>query len=143
MAEAAHHVDALLDTTGIDFAGIGTWIGVAGTATTLAGVHLGLERYDRAQVHGAVIAHPALRELFATLVGSTVEQIKTLPSMHPGRADVVTAGTLIAVRIAERLRVDGWLVSESDILDGTALDLLRRVDPSRPGRSPGPTAGAR
>jgi exopolyphosphatase/guanosine-5'-triphosphate,3'-diphosphate pyrophosphatase len=129
---AAAHIDALLDTTGIDFAAIGTWIGVAGTATTLAGVQLGLERYDRAQVHGSVIELPALRRLFAQLAGSTVDQIKALPSMHPGRADVVTAGTLIAVRIAERLNVNGWLVSESDILDGTALDLLRHAGPTGP-----------
>ena len=61
-----------------------------------------------------------------------MEEIKALPSMHPGRADVVTAGTLIAVRIAERLGVDGWLVSESDILDGTALDLLRAAGPTGP-----------
>ena len=132
VAAATDHVDALLDTTGIDFAAVGTWIGVAGTATTLAGVHLGLERYDRERVHGSAIALPALRALFAQLVGSTVEQIRALPSMHPGRADVVTAGTLIAVRVAERLRVDGWVVSESDILDGTALDLLRRADLTGP-----------
>ena len=126
VAEASAHVDALLDGTGIDFAGIGTWIGVAGTATTLAGVHLQLERYDRERVHGAVIPVPALRALFDRLAASTVAEIRALPSMHPGRADVVTAGTLIAVRIAERLPVEGLLVSESDILDGTALELLRR-----------------
>ncbi|GAA1427521.1 Ppx/GppA phosphatase family protein [Microlunatus lacustris] len=132
VAAAAAHVDALLDTTGIDFAAVGTWIGVAGTATTLAGVHLGLERYDRERVHGSVIPLPALHALFARLVTSTVEEIKALPSMHPGRADVVGAGTLIAVRIAERLGVDGWLVSESDILDGTALDLVRAAGPTGP-----------
>ena len=133
VAAAAAHVDTLLDSTGIDFAAVGTWIGVAGTATTLAGVHLGLERYDREQVHGSVIPLPDLRALFDRLVTLTVEQIKALPSMHPGRADVVTAGTLIAVRIAERLSVDGWLVSESDILDGTALALLREVVGPRSG----------
>ncbi|SDR92706.1 Ppx/GppA phosphatase [Friedmanniella luteola] len=132
VAEAAAHVDAQLDTSGIDFAAVGTWIGVAGTATTLAGVHLGLEQYDRARVHGSVITLPALHALFTRLVGATVEEIRALPSMHPGRADVVTAGTLIAVRIAERLRVEGWLVSESDILDGTALDLLRTAGPTGP-----------
>ena len=132
VATATAHVDALLDTTGVDFAAVGTWIGVAGTATTLAGVHLGLERYDRERVHGSVIGLADLGALFTRLLGSTVEQIKALPSMHPGRADVVTAGTLIAVRIAERLHVEGWLVSESDILDGTALDLLRRTDPTGP-----------
>ena len=123
--EAAAYVDGLLDRTGLDLSAVGTWIGVAGTATTLAGVHLRLEQYDREQVHGAVLPVPALHALFDQLVGSTVADIRALPSMHPGRADVVTAGTLIAVRIADRLPVAGLLVSESDILDGTALELLR------------------
>jgi exopolyphosphatase/guanosine-5'-triphosphate,3'-diphosphate pyrophosphatase len=120
--------DGLLDGSGIDFA-VGTWIGVAGTATTLAEVHPGLERYDREQVHGALIPLPDLHALFDRLVTSTVAEIRALPSMHPGRADVVTAGTLIAVRIADRLSpgVDGLRVSESDILDGAALELLRRT----------------
>lgn len=134
VAAATAHVDALLDSTGLDFAAVGTWIGVAGTATTLAAAHLGLERYDRAQVHGAVIGLPELRALFDRLLGSSVEEIKALPAMHPGRADVVTAGTLIAVRIADRLRVGGWSVSESDILDGIALDLLRQAGRPEPRR---------
>jgi exopolyphosphatase / guanosine-5'-triphosphate,3'-diphosphate pyrophosphatase len=124
VAEAAAYVDGLLDGTDVDFPAIGTWIGVAGTATTLAGVHLQLERYDRERVHGAVLPVADLHALFDRLAGSTVAQIRALPSMHPGRADVVTAGTLIAVRIADRLSVPGLLVSESDILDGTALELL-------------------
>ena len=126
LAAAAAHVDGLLEGTGIDLATVRTWVGVAGTATTLAGVHLGLERYDREQVHGSVIPLPALRDLFDRLAASTVAEIRTLPSMHPGRADVVTAGTLVAVRIADRLGVARLLVSESDILDGTALQLLQR-----------------
>jgi exopolyphosphatase / guanosine-5'-triphosphate,3'-diphosphate pyrophosphatase len=47
--------------------------------------------------------------------------------MHPGRADVVTAGALIATRVAERLDVADLVVSESDILDGIALQLLRQA----------------
>jgi len=125
VAAATAHVDELLSGTGLDFAAVGTWIGVAGTATTLAGVHLQLERYDRERVHGALLETDALHALFERLVHSTVDEIRALPSMHPGRADVVTAGTLIAVRVAARLQVPGLLVSESDILDGTALELLR------------------
>lgn len=126
VAQAAAYVDGLLDTTGVDFSSIGTWIGVAGTATTLAGVHLQLEAYDRARVHGTTIPQPALADLLTLLTRMTVEQIRALPSMHPGRADVVTAGTLIASRVGARLPVAGLLVSESDILDGIALELLRR-----------------
>ncbi len=141
VAGAAAYVDTLLDGTGIDFAAVGSWIGVAGTATTLAGVHLGLEHYDRSRVHGAVIEVAALQALVQGLVTATLPEIKALPSMHPGRADVVTAGTLIAVRIAARLTVDGLQVSESDILDGTALDLLRRAAIEPRPDAPGGDAG--
>lgn len=122
---ARTHVDALLDSSGVDFAAVGTWVGVAGTATTLAGVHLQLESYDRARVHGSTISLPKLDELAFLLSRMNVDQIKALPSMHPGRADVVTAGALIATRVAARLTVDDLIVSESDILDGIALELLR------------------
>jgi exopolyphosphatase/guanosine-5'-triphosphate,3'-diphosphate pyrophosphatase len=123
---AARYVDDLLDGSGVDFAAVGTWIGVAGTATTLAGVHLQLAAYDREQVHGTTIPQRDLADLLTLLSRMTVDQIKALPSMHPGRADVVTAGALIARRIGVRLDVPGMLVSESDILDGIALELLRR-----------------
>ena len=121
---AREQVDGLLDSSGVDFAAVGTWVGVAGTATTLAGVHLQLEAYDRARVHGSTIPVTKLNELALLLSRMDVDQIKALPSMHPGRADVVTAGALIATRVAARLHVPELLVSESDILDGIALQLL-------------------
>ena len=62
----------------------------------------------------------------AFLSGMTVDEIRALPSMHPGRADVITGGALVATRIAARLQVDDLIVSESDILDGIALQLLDR-----------------
>lgn len=124
LAAAAAHVDELLDGSGVDFAAIGSWIGVAGTATTLAGVHLQLATYDREQVHGARLPRTDLDAMLARLSAMSVAEIRALPSMHPGRADVITAGTLIAVRVASRLAVPELTVSESDILDGIALGLL-------------------
>jgi len=121
---AREHVDALLDSSGVDFGSVGTWVGVAGTATTLAGVFLQLEAYDRERVHGSTIPLPKLDELAFLLSRMNVDQIKALPSMHPGRADVVTAGALIATRVAARLHVADLVISESDILDGIALELL-------------------
>ena len=69
---------------------------------------------------------PAIAELLQRLAGLTVDEIRALPSMHPGRADVITGGALIATRIAARLHVEDLIVSESDILDGIALQLLDR-----------------
>jgi exopolyphosphatase/guanosine-5'-triphosphate,3'-diphosphate pyrophosphatase len=126
VAAAAAYIDNLLDGAGVDFEQVGTWIGVAGTATTLAGVLLELPTYDRTRVHGSTISLDSLAGLLDKLSRLTVAQIRALPSMHPGRADVITGGTLIASRVAARLRVPGLLVSESDILDGIALSLLAR-----------------
>ena len=47
--------DEQLDRSAVPFDRIGSWIGVAGTATTLAGVYLELPEYDRKQVHGSTI----------------------------------------------------------------------------------------
>ena len=124
LAGAAEYVDDLLTGSGVDFSSIGTWIGVAGTVTTLAGVYLELEHYDRERVHGAVIPLPAIAELLHRLARMTVQEIRALPSMHPGRADVITGGALIEARVAARLSVQDLIVSESDILDGIALQLM-------------------
>ena len=126
LARATEYVDDLLAGSGVGFASIGTWIGVGGTATTLAGVYLELEHYDREHVHGAVIPLPAVQALLHRLVSLTVEEIKALPSMHPGRADVITGGALVEARTAARLNVAELIISESDILDGIALQLIHR-----------------
>ena len=126
LERAIRYVDGLLVDSGVDFGSIGSWIGVAGTATTLAGLYLELERYDRERVHGSRIPLPAIAELLHRLAAMTVEEIRALPSMHPGRADVITGGALVESRIAARLNVDNLIVSESDILDGIALELMDR-----------------
>ena len=126
LERATAYIDDLLADSAVDFSSIGTWIGVAGTATTLAGVYLELERYDSERVHGSRIPVPAIDELLHRLAGMTVEEIRALPSMHPGRADVITGGALVESRIGARLSVSDLIVSESDILDGIALELLGR-----------------
>jgi exopolyphosphatase/guanosine-5'-triphosphate,3'-diphosphate pyrophosphatase len=123
---AAEYVDELLAGCGMDFDSIGAWIGVAGTATTLAGVYLELDRYDREKVHGSRMSLRAIEKLLHQLAGMTVEEIRALPSMHPGRADVITGGALVVSRIGARLNVSELIVSESDILDGIALELIDR-----------------
>jgi exopolyphosphatase/guanosine-5'-triphosphate,3'-diphosphate pyrophosphatase len=75
-------------------------------------------------VHGAVIPLPSMDKQLHQLAAMTVDEIRALPSMHPGRADVITGGALVEARIAARLHVQDLIVSESDILDGIALQLI-------------------
>jgi exopolyphosphatase / guanosine-5'-triphosphate,3'-diphosphate pyrophosphatase len=126
LARAVAYVDGMLADSGIDFGSIGTWIGVGGTVTTLAGVYLELEHYDREQVHSSGIPIQDVGALLRRLSSLDVEEIRALPSMHPGRADVITGGALVAARVAEKVHVPDLIISETDILDGIALALLDR-----------------
>ena len=123
VAGATAHVDALLDASGIDLAAARTWIGVGGTATSLSAIVQGLETYDRARVHGSTVTRADLTALADRLLGSTVAEVLIIPTMVPGRADVICAGALICARVAARVGVD-LTVSESDILDGVVAQLL-------------------
>ena len=125
LAATADHVDAALAGSGIELSSVGSWIGVAGTVTTMAALHLGLSDYDRDKVHGSTIDKAAVAELLERLSRLTVDEIRAMAAMHPQRADVITAGTLIAARVARLVSAPELVVSESDILDGVALELLR------------------
>ncbi|MDO5533502.1 MAG: Ppx/GppA phosphatase family protein [Propionibacteriaceae bacterium] len=123
VAEASEFVDDLLDASGIDFEGSGSWIGVGGTATSLSALAQRLEVYDRARVHGSTLTRAALGELAAELLAAPVAEVLERPTMVPGRADVICAGALICSRIGARMGVE-LTVSESDILDGVVAGLL-------------------
>lgn len=120
---AREYVDRLLDTAGIDFGRAAAWIGVGGTATTLACVHLRMPVYDRARVDGAALTVADLVSVTNLLMGSTSDTIMSLADVHPARADVIGAGALISTAIAERVGRP-MLVSEADILDGIVARLL-------------------
>lgn len=98
-------------------------IGVAGTFTTLAALHLGLPEYDRERVHHTVLEADDLHRWEDRLAQLSREETAALPSMHPGRAPVILSGAVIAV---EALRISGaerLVVSERDMLDAIAASL--------------------
>ncbi len=119
---ARDQVDALLDSCGIDFASVASWVGVGGTVTSLSALAQGLPSYDRARVHGSVLARADLAALTGRLLELPIAQVVTLPTMVPGRADVICAGALICATVARRVPAE-LFVSESDILDGIVLGL--------------------
>ena len=123
VAAATAHIDALLDDSGVGLADAASWIGVGGTATSLAALALGLRVYDSALVHGSLIQRDDLTELTARLLALPVSEVLALPTMVPGRADVICAGGLICARVGARLGLP-LQVSEADILDGIIRDLV-------------------
>jgi exopolyphosphatase/guanosine-5'-triphosphate,3'-diphosphate pyrophosphatase len=101
-----------------------TFIGVAGTVTTIAAIALNLDRYDPDVIHGATITAEQVHEVTDRLLRMTHAERAALPVMHPGRVDVIGGGAIVLRTLVEESGVEKVVASEHDILDGIALSLL-------------------
>jgi exopolyphosphatase/guanosine-5'-triphosphate,3'-diphosphate pyrophosphatase len=101
-----------------------TFVGLAGTVTTVAAVEIGLAEYDRDRIHHFDLSKDAVEDVFRTLATETRAERVANPGLEPARADVIVGGLCVLVTIMRRLAFDRCLVSEADILDGLARSLL-------------------
>jgi exopolyphosphatase / guanosine-5'-triphosphate,3'-diphosphate pyrophosphatase len=98
-------------------------VGAAGTVTTLAGMHLGLSRYEPAKTHHHVLSRDDVERLFREISSQTVAERMQNPILPEKRADVIVAGAVILLQVMRQFDFDNCLVSEHDILDGLAESL--------------------
>ncbi|WP_374209719.1 exopolyphosphatase [Glycomyces sp. TRM65418] len=96
-------------------------VAVAGTATTIAAIALGLKAYDPRAIDGTRLTYSMVERVTADLAEADHAARLAIPVMHPGRADVIVGGALVLRTIMERSRIEEVLISEHDILDGIAL----------------------
>jgi exopolyphosphatase/guanosine-5'-triphosphate,3'-diphosphate pyrophosphatase len=106
-----------------------TLIAVAGTSTTVQAVALDLPFYDPERIHGSRLARKDAERVASHLAGMTTAERAALRVMASGREDVIVAGALILVEVMRRFGFDEAVVSETDILDGLVLEMLRPGDP--------------
>lgn len=102
-----------------------TLVAVAGTATTVAAAALELTDYDRHMIHLSRISASNVHKVAASFQSMNKDQIASLGFMHPGRVDVITAGSLVLSRIMAATGASEFVASESDILDGMAWSLIK------------------
>jgi exopolyphosphatase / guanosine-5'-triphosphate,3'-diphosphate pyrophosphatase len=104
-----------------------TWVGVAGTFTTLAALAQNMTTYDSDAIHLSRVSFGKLLPVCEELIGMTRKQRAALGPMHEGRVDVIGGGSIVVEELADalgrRAGIDELVVSEHDILDGIALSL--------------------
>jgi exopolyphosphatase/guanosine-5'-triphosphate,3'-diphosphate pyrophosphatase len=125
VADCLADIDRHLDESPVPLASARSVIGTSGTIKTLAAGMLDLPFYDREAIDGAEIEASETAAYVERLVAMTVAERRAIPSMHPGRADVIGAGALIWTRVLGRAEVRSYRVSEADILYGIATSLVR------------------
>lgn len=98
-----------------------TLVGLAGSVTTVSAIAQNLPAYDTEAIHHSRVSYDRVREITESLLRSTHAERAAIPSMHPGRVDVIGAGALVLLSIMERVGASEVVVSEHDILDGIAF----------------------
>jgi len=129
IAAAVADVEAAIDQAAetVDFQGISTLVGLAGSVTSITAHALRLSEYDPAQIHLSQLPAAQVIQACTSLLMMTRAERAALPFLHEGRVDVIGAGGLVWRTIIERLQretgITEVVTSEHDILDGIALSI--------------------
>ena len=103
-------------------------IGTSGTVTTLAALHMNLERYDRKQVNGLHLTPDMIRRTISSLYGMTLEQQLLHPCIGPSRVDLIMAGVAIFEGIYDVFPINPVRVADRGVREGLLID-LEQQDP--------------
>lgn len=105
----------------------GALVAVAGTATTLAAIDLGLREYDGARVHGHTLSRQRLESLVRQLAALPHAERTALPGMEPRRADVIVAGGVMLATVLEVFDRDEVVVSDRGVRFGLLESMLEEL----------------
>ncbi|MGA0209317.1 MAG: exopolyphosphatase, partial [Candidatus Nanopelagicales bacterium] len=127
--QAVVTIDHILDSAfaEVDVSQVRTFVGLAGSVTTVAAIAHRLPEYDPVAIHGSVTSLQQVEQVADRLVGMTRAERSAEPVMHPGRVDVIAGGALVLRQIMRRLPVGLVVASETDVLDGIVYRLSTGV----------------
>ncbi|MBY0558596.1 MAG: Ppx/GppA family phosphatase [Hyphomicrobium sp.] len=110
------------------------FLGTSGTVTTIAGVKLGLERYDRKRVDGIWLDVSDIDDVTSTLLGQTYEERVMQPCIGRERADLVLAGCAILDAILKQWPAERLRVADRGLREGILMRLMMEDGVWRAGR---------
>ena len=99
-------------------------IGTSGTVTTLAGLHLGLERYERQKVDGLWMHRDQVDETMNVLIGMPFERRVAHPCIGRDRADLVLPGCAIFEAIRREWPTERVRVADRGLREGILISLM-------------------
>ena len=106
-------------------------VGTSGAITSLAGLHLGLRRYDRTRVDGLWMSPNDCNAVTSRLLALTPAQRAQEPCIGPDRADLVLAGAAILTAVQELWPCDRARVADRGLREGILLSLMSTPAPKR------------
>ena len=104
-----------------------TFVGTAGTITSLAAMAQKLPSYKPARIHNYRLQLDTIQGLEQTLLSRKKADRVGLPGLEKGREEVIAAGAIIIWTIMETLGTSSVLVSDLGLREGVLLDLAMRT----------------
>jgi exopolyphosphatase / guanosine-5'-triphosphate,3'-diphosphate pyrophosphatase len=101
-----------------------TFVGTAGTITSLAAMAQRLPSYEPARIHNYILNLDTIRDLEQTLFSRKKADRAGLPGLEKGREEVIAAGAIIIRTIMETLGISSVLVSDLGLREGVLISLL-------------------
>ncbi|MDR4464183.1 MAG: Ppx/GppA family phosphatase [Nitrospira sp.] len=103
-----------------------TFIGTAGTVTSLAAMAQKLPTYESARIHNYTLGLETVQELEHALLSRTKAERVGLPGLEKNREEVIAAGAIIIRTIMETLNLKECLVSDLGLREGVLINLARQ-----------------
>ena len=100
-------------------------LGTSGTVTTIAGVHLGLDRYDRRRVDGLWMSGDAVDRAIARLRSMNFEERAAQGCIGRDRADLVLAGCAIFEAIRRAFPAPRVRIADRGLREGMLIELMQ------------------
>lgn len=104
-----------------------TFVGTAGTITSLAAMALQLPAYDAARIHNYRLALNMITDLEKHLLSRSKAARIGMPGLERNREDVIAAGAIILRTVMEMLGEEECLVSDLGLREGILLDLAMQT----------------
>jgi exopolyphosphatase/guanosine-5'-triphosphate,3'-diphosphate pyrophosphatase len=99
-------------------------VGTSGAITSLAGLHLGLPRYDRSKVDGLWMTRGECEAVRERLAALSAKERAAQPCIGPDRADLVLAGAAILEAVQEVWPCERVRVADRGLREGMLLSLM-------------------
>ena len=100
-------------------------LGTSGTVTTIAGVQLGLRRYDRSKVDGCWLLSDDVGKVTADLLAMTYDERTMNACIGRERADLVMAGCAILEEIRLAFPATRIRVADRGLREGILTQLMK------------------
>ncbi len=105
-----------------------TFVGTAGTITSLAAMAQKLSTYEPARIHNYRLTLETVKGLEQQLLSRSKAQRAGMPGLERGREEVIAAGAVILRTVMEMLEQDEVLVSDFGLREGVVIELTSRVN---------------